>query len=140
RMLQIAQGNLQGAIADQIRSSRIGRELGMTLAEYFSEVNLGEMLCQAGDAHAASPHVRRAIEIERAHPDVGTRPVALLLWARLLAWQGDRAPARAALEEVRALDRAAAASGNSAGILTASEQVLVDTVELATRTAEPVEI
>jgi tetratricopeptide (TPR) repeat protein len=140
RMLQIAQGNLDGAIADQLRFVRIGRELGMTLAEYYSEWNLGEMLCQAGDAGGAEPHVRRAIEIERAHPEVGTRPIAVLLQARLHAWLGDASSARAALEQVRSLEQAAAERGRSSGLLTASEQVLADTVEASTRAAEPAEL
>ena len=140
RMLQIAQGRLDAAVADQLRFVRIGRELGLTLAEYYSVFNLGEMFCQAGDAASAEPHVRRAVEIEEAHPEVGTRPIALLLQARLQAWRGDRDAARATLGQVRKKLAEADRKGSRAGMLVSSEGVLADAVDLGTRTATAAEI
>lgn len=140
RMLQIAQGRLDAAVADQLRFVRIGRELGLTLAEYYSEINLGEMFCQAGDAASALPHVQRALEIEKAHPEVGTRPLAVLLEARLHAWRGDAEAARAGLANLRAQLSLSLERGARAGGLFPAEQVLADAVDLATRRATTAEI
>ena len=133
RNLWVARNNLKGALADQERFMHLGRELGMTGWEYYAEFNMGELLYQAGHATEAAPHIARAIELERRHPEVTPRPWALLLHARMLAFVGEDARARAMLEDVR---NALTQSGTE---LLPSEEVLFSLVELATREASPEE-
>jgi hypothetical protein len=133
RNLWVARNNLKGALADQQRFMVLGRELGMTGWEYYAEFNMGELLYQAGHATEAEPHITRAIELERRHPEVTPRPWALLLHARMLAFVGANERARALLEDIR---HALAQSGTE---LLPSEEVLFSLVELATREASPEE-
>ncbi len=89
----MARRDLANALKDQERFMHLGRELGVVGWEYFAEHNLGELYYQAGDAAAAEPHITRAIELERRHLEVAARPWALLLHARVLAWEGRSAQA-----------------------------------------------
>ena len=139
RNLWIARRDLTRALADQERFMQIGRELGMAGWEYFAEHNLGELLYQAGAPEAAAPHVLRAIEIERLHPEVAPRPWALLLHARLLAFQGHPQPARARLRELHTALARASREGRTGAALTPSEEVLASMVDLATRPSSPAE-
>ena len=111
----------------------LGRELGMVGWEYFAEHNMGELLYQAGDAETAAPHIARAIELERHHPEMAHRPWALLLQARALAYTGQDEKARALLTEIR---RTLEQTGAE---FTPSEEVLFSAVELTTRDASPEE-
>ena len=135
RNLWIARRDLARALADQERFMQLGRELGMAGWEYFAEHNLGELLYQAGAPEAALPHVLRAIELERLHPEVAPRPWALLLHARLLAFQGHSYPARARLQELHTTLARAGRAGRTGATLTPSEEVLASMVDLATRPA-----
>jgi tetratricopeptide (TPR) repeat protein len=100
--------------------------------EYFAEHNLGELYYQAGDSAAAAPHIARAIELERQHPEVASRPWGLLLHARVLAWEGNHAQARERLGQVRE----ALARQRQPGSLSASEEVLFSMVELTAQEAD----
>ncbi|MBN1207359.1 MAG: protein kinase [Myxococcaceae bacterium] len=131
RNLWVARKDLINAVKDQERFMHLGRELGMVGWEYFAEHNLGELYYQAGDTLAAAPHIARAIELERQHLEVAARPWALLLHARVLAWEGQHARARERLGQVRE----ALAQHRHALELSASEEVLFAMVELATREA-----
>lgn len=111
----------------------LGRELGMVGWEYFAEHNMGELLLQSGDAEAATPHIARAIELERHHPEMASRPWALLLKARALAYTGENERARELLTDIR---RTLKQSGAE---FSPSEEVIFCTVELATRDASPEE-
>jgi serine/threonine protein kinase/tetratricopeptide (TPR) repeat protein len=133
RNLWVARKDLANALKDQERFMHLGRELGMVGWEYFAEHNLGELHYQAGDTAAAAPHITRAIELERQHPEVASRPWALLLHARVLAWEGQSTQARERLGQVRE----ALAQRHHAVGLSASEQVLFDMVELTTQDASP---
>jgi tetratricopeptide (TPR) repeat protein len=133
RNLRVARGDLPGALRDQEHFMRLGRELGLVGWEYFAEYNMGELLYQAGDVAAALPHIHRAIHLEQRHQEVAPRPWALLLHARVLAWMGEDARARARLAEVR---QGVASTGAR---LSPSEDVLLGLVELATRMASPEE-
>jgi len=132
RNLWVSRKDLSSALKDQERFMHLGRELGMVGWEYFAEHNLGELHYQAGDAAAAAPHIARAIELERQHPEVAPRPWALLLHARVLAWEGQYAQARERLGQVRA----ALAGQRQASALSPSEEVLFAMVELTTRDAD----
>ncbi len=134
RNLWVARNELSRALEDQQRFKQLGRELGMTGWEYFAEHNLGELYAQAGDAQAAAPHITRAMELERAHPEVAPRPWGLLLHARVLAYEGKEEPARQALHAIQqVLARRPGAEFSPA------ESVLSSLVELATRPARPEE-
>ncbi|HYI02045.1 serine/threonine-protein kinase PknK [Hyalangium sp.] len=135
RNLWVSRKDLASALKDQERFMHLGRELGMVGWEYFAEHNLGELHYQAGDAAAAEPHIARAIELERQHPEVAPRPWALLLHARVLAWEGQSARASERLVQVRE----ALAQQRQASALSPSEEVLYAMVELATREALPEE-
>jgi tetratricopeptide (TPR) repeat protein len=132
RNLWVSRKDLANAVKDQERFMHLGRELGMVGWEYFAEHNLGELHYQAGDAVAAAPHIARAIELERQHPEVAPRPWALLLHARVLAWEGQYAQARERLAQVRE----ALARQRQASALSPSEEVLFSMVELTTQDAD----
>ncbi|WNG33539.1 protein kinase [Archangium violaceum] len=129
RNLWVARNDFQGAMQDQVRFMHLGRELGMVGWEYFAEHNMGELLLQAGDAEAAAPHIARAIELERHHPEMAPRPWALLLQARALAYAGRNEKARELLTEIRQTLKQSGAE------FSPSEEVIFSTVELATRDA-----
>ena len=133
RNLWVARKELARALKDQERFMHLGRELGMVGWEYFAEHNLGELHYQAGDAEAAAPHIARAIALERRHPEVASRPWALLLQARALAWTGRHTRAREVLAQVRQVME----EGPPGVELSPSEEVLFSMVELATRDASP---
>lgn len=139
RNLWVARKDLTRALEDQRQFMRLGRELGMVGWEYFAEYNLGELLYQAGKLEEAESHIKRAVELERGHPEVAPHPVAALLRARLRAYQGERVHARALLEEVAEAVAKARAQGRDGAELAPSDQVLFDAVELATRDAGPAE-
>ncbi|ATB42118.1 protein kinase [Cystobacter fuscus] len=129
RNLWVAREDLQSALRDQERVMQLGRELGMVGWEYFAEYNMGELLYQAGDTQAALPHITRAIELERRNPEVAPRPSALLLEARVLAFSGEDARAREVFTAVcQEVERGGAR-------FSPSEEVLLQSVELATREA-----
>lgn len=131
RNIMIARKDVPRALDDQRSFMRIGRELGFVIAEFVGEFNLGELNYQSGDLDAAESHARRAVAIERRHPEVVGRPVAALLHARLLAYRGQSGEARALLEGIRA----------TLGPLSfsASDEVLACMVDLSTRVAAPAE-
>jgi tetratricopeptide (TPR) repeat protein len=133
RNLWVARNDFQGAMQDQVLFMHLGRELGMVGWEYFAEHNMGELLLQAGDAEAAAPHIARAIELERHHPEMAPRPWALLLQTRALAYTGQNEKARELLTEIR---RTLKQSGAE---FSPSEEVIFSTVDLATRDASPEE-
>ncbi|WP_224364971.1 serine/threonine-protein kinase [Hyalangium versicolor] len=133
RNLWVARKDLTSAIKDQERFMHLGRELGVVGWEYFAEHNLGELYYQAGDTASAAPHIARAIELERQHVEVAARPWALLLHARVLAWEGQFIRARERLGQVR---EALAQRRHPVG-LSPSEEVLFVMVELTTREAAP---
>ncbi len=130
RNLWVARNDLPRALEDQQRFKQLGRELGMAGWEYFAEHNLGELYYQAGDTPAAAPHVARAMELEREHPEVAPRPWGLLLHARVLAYEGKEEAARQAL---RAIQQVMAERPGAQ--FSPSEDVLLSLVDLATRPA-----
>jgi tetratricopeptide (TPR) repeat protein len=111
----------------------LGRELGFVPAEYFGELNVCELLYQAGQLDAAAEHARRAIEIEERHPEVASRPTAVLRLARIEAYRGHDAAARGLLARIEESVGKARAEGRTSGALSAAEEVLVGMVDLATR-------
>jgi tetratricopeptide (TPR) repeat protein len=136
RNLLVAQGDLAGAVRDQLESVRLGRELGLISTEYMAEYNLAELHYQAGDAAGAEPHLRRGVEIEERYPAVAPLPMSVLLWSRLLAASGDVAEARRRHDEFRARLERSRTRGVDLG---PAEAVLADMVDLATREASDAE-
>jgi eukaryotic-like serine/threonine-protein kinase len=135
RNLSVARGDLEEAVSDQLEARHIARELGHLGWEYYSEYNLAELFYQASYLERAAPHLARAEEIERSHPEAAPGPLALLLRARTLLLEGDLAGARGHLDRFR--ESLARGWGNSeAG---PSEAILADMVELGTRPAEDAE-
>ena len=97
--------------------------------EYYSEYNLAELYYQVADLERLAPHLSRAEEIERSHPEAAPGPLGLLLRARTRLLVGDLGGARSSLgqfREARILGWADSEAGPS-------EAVLADMVELATR-------
>jgi tetratricopeptide (TPR) repeat protein len=133
RNLWIARNDFQGAMRDQERFMQLGRELGMVGWEYFAEHNMGELLYQVGNTEEAAPHIARAIELERRHPEMAPRPWALLLQARALAYTGQRERARELLADIRQTLRQSGSEFNP------TEEVIFSAVELSTRDASPTE-
>ncbi len=133
RNLWVARNDLQGAMQDQERFMHLGRELGMVGWEYFAEHNMGELLYQAGRVAEALPHITRAIELEKHHPEMAPRPWAQLLKARSLAYNGQRDKAGELLRDIR---RTLKQSGAE---FTPSEEVLFSAVELTARDASDTE-
>jgi tetratricopeptide (TPR) repeat protein len=131
RNLWVARGALDRAVEDLASLLRIGRDLGMVGIEYLGRFNLGELLYQAGDLEEAEGHVLHAVDIERRHPEVAARPLARLLWSRLLARRGDLDGARGLLGEVRAVEEEARRAGRDGALLGASDRILARMVELA---------
>lgn len=133
RNILVANKDLAGAIADQRAFRDIGRELGLSLPEYYAEYNLGELHYQSGDPSLAYPFAARAVRFEEWMPAIAPRPVARLLEARLAAWQGLAKEASGKLLLVRASTQKARAAGHAAGLLLPAEEVLASMVELASR-------
>lgn len=135
RNLMVANKDLAGAIADQRAFRDLGRELGLSLPEYYAEFNLAELHYQSGDLTLAFPFAARAVRFEEWMPSIAPRPVARLLEARLAAWQGLDKEANAKLVLVRASTEKARAAGQPSGLLLPSEEVLASMVELSSRPA-----
>jgi hypothetical protein len=136
RWVRIARHDVAGAIDDQEKLMRLGREIGVLLTEYFGEWDLGVLLYQSGNLGAAAEHARRAVAIEERHPEIAqTAPVAKLALARILAYGGNDAEAREVLARIHTTLHHAAAEGRVSGALAPSEAVLMSMVDLATREA-----
>ena len=133
RNLWVARNDFKGAMEDQERFMHLGREMGMVGWEYFAEHNMGELLYQVGDAEAADPHITRAIELEKRHPEMAPRPWALLLRARTLAYTGQQERARELLADIRQTLK------QSGSEFSPTEEVIFSAVELSTREASPEE-
>ncbi|WP_428265217.1 protein kinase domain-containing protein [Haliangium sp.] len=118
------------AATDGLRCRQIGRELGQSEIEYASSYNLAELRYFAGDLDAAWPDLRRAVEIE---PSNSTKPLSLLLQARLFAYADRRAHARNTLETIRENQNQARSMGDMDALFLESEEVLFSMAELATR-------
>jgi tetratricopeptide (TPR) repeat protein len=118
------------AAADAERCRQIGRELGHSELEYVSSYNLAEIHYLSGDLEAAWPHLRRAVEIEPAN---STKPLSLLLQARLLAYADRRTAARNVIESIRENQTQARTMGDMDALFLESEEVLFQMAELATR-------
>jgi len=134
--VRVARHDVDGAIDDQQTLMRIGREVGILLAEYFGEQNIGLLLYFAGDLERAAEHARRAMGIEERHPEVARgAPVGMLTLARIYAYRGEIAQARDLLRRIEAAVRSPEADGAAAVPLTPSQQVTLRMVDLATRDA-----
>ncbi|HWN69466.1 MAG TPA: hypothetical protein VNM90_17615, partial [Haliangium sp.] len=118
------------AAADGLRCLQIGRELGHSEVEYVSAYNLAELYYHTGQLESAWPHLRRAVEIEPAN---STKPMSLLLQARLLAYDNRRMAARSVIESIRENQSQARAMGDMDALFLESEEVLFQMAELATR-------
>ena len=139
RQLWIGRGDVARAVIDTKRSIQIAREIGFVAGCFMGEYNLGELLYQAGDAAAAEEHVRRAVDLEQKRLSGIPRPVAELLEARVLAFLGRDADARARYEGIAAVQTEAEQTGQSEKLLMPNERVLLSLVDLCTRAATPEE-
>jgi len=139
RTLWLARRNLDRALEDTRHGIKIAREIGLVVATFGGEFNLGELLYQAGDADAAWPHVQHAVEIEAKGLSPYKRPAARLLEARLLAYLGRDQEARKLVDELTAMQAAAERAGDAESQLFPPEQVLLRLVDLCTREATEAE-
>jgi eukaryotic-like serine/threonine-protein kinase len=128
RELWIAQNNVERAVIDGLRSQRIGREIGQIGVEYVTSYNLAELYYYAGEGEAASPHIRRAVEIE---PSCAPKPLARLLEARLLVLAGDFKAAGAAIAHIHAAQARSHEQGDANALFAESDAVLLAMVELS---------
>jgi tetratricopeptide (TPR) repeat protein len=124
-------GETDLAIRGLHQSIRIARELGHLDSEYYAQYNLAELHYHLEEPARSAPHLERAEEIERAHPEAAPGPLGRLLRARALLHAGDLDGAVAALARYRD----ARAAGWAGRELPPAEAVLAGMVELATRGA-----
>ncbi|MCG8418509.1 MAG: protein kinase [Proteobacteria bacterium] len=136
RVLRIARGEIEQAVQDGLRGIELGRDLGVAEVEYIGEFNLGELLYLSGDFDAARPHVERAVELESRRPSGAGRPMAELLMARLLAFEGKYAPARAIVDRLETQQNRARSDGHTEALFLPSEQLLFAMVDLVDRDAD----
>jgi tetratricopeptide (TPR) repeat protein len=139
RPLWLARRNVERALEDTRRGIAIAREIGVVVATFGGEFNVGELLYQAGEADEAHPPIQRAVEIERKGVSGYKRPAARLLEARLLAYLGRDEEARRLLDEITAIQSEAERSGDAESLLFPPEQVLLRLVDLCTRDASEAE-
>ena len=135
RNVLVARGDVQAAIADQKEFMEIGREIGLALSAYYGEYNQAELLYQAGDVKTANEHAARAAALESGSPEMASRPVASLLRARLMAFEGLVEESRKLLGEIEESIGRSRSDGRASGALLPSEEVLASMVDLATREA-----
>jgi tetratricopeptide (TPR) repeat protein len=139
RPLWLARRNVERALEDTRRGIAIAREIGVVVATFGGEFNVGELLYQAGEADEAHPPIQRAVEIERKGISGYKRPAARLLEARLLAYLGRDEEARRLLDEITAIQTEAHRTGDAESLLFPPEQVLLRLVDLCTRDATDAE-
>jgi tetratricopeptide (TPR) repeat protein len=136
RNILVARKDVLGACKDLEAFMQIGRELGIVRTEYIAEYNLGEILYQTGDLERSLAHARRVIEIESRHAEIASGgPIAVLLLARIEAYGGRDAQARQLLADIQRSLQRANEEGRASGAFTASEQVLFEMADLASRDA-----
>ena len=139
RPLWLARRNLERALEETRRGIQIAREIGVVVATFGGEFNVGELLYQAGEPDEAHPPIQRAVEIERKGLSGYKRPAARLLEARLLAYLGRDAEARTLVDEITAIQKEAERTGDAESLLFPPEQVLLRLVDLCTRDATDAE-
>jgi tetratricopeptide (TPR) repeat protein len=140
RSVRIGRHDVAGAIEDLEKMMRIGREVGMILAEYWGEFELAMLLYQSGEADRSIEHARRALAIECRHPEVArSAPIALLALARIEAYRGRCGESRRLLNDIHESLQNALKEGRTSGALTPSQAVLVSMVDLATRDSTTLE-
>ena len=139
RPLWLARRNLERALEETRRGIQIAREIGVVVATFGGEFNVGELLYQAGEPDEAHPPIQRAVEIERKGISGYKRPAARLLEARLLAYLGRDEEARRLVDEITAIQTEAERTGDAESLLFPPEQVLLRLVDLCTRDATDAE-
>jgi len=139
RPLWLARRNVERALEETRRGIQIAREIGVVVATFGGEFNVGELLYQAGKPDEAHPPIQRAVEIERKGLSGYKRPAARLLEARLLAYLGRDDEARRLVDEISAIQTNAEKTGDAESLLFPPEQVLLRLVDLCTRDATDAE-
>ena len=121
-------------------ASEIAREIGVVVATFGGEFNVGELLYQAGEPDDARPPVQRAVEIEAQ----GASPVTSA--RRRACWRPGCSPTSVAtrrprrlVDEITAIQTEAERTGDAESLLIPSEQVLLRLVDLCTRDATDAE-
>ncbi len=136
RAIRIARRDAPGLIEDQQTVMRMGRELGILIYDYYGEYEIAVLHYQGGDLEAAAQHGRRAMAFEDRHPDVvGSTLIATLILARIHAYAGEEAEARAMLRRLERAVPTPPSEGRASDALTPSQAVLISMVDLATREA-----
>jgi tetratricopeptide (TPR) repeat protein len=139
RQLWLARRNVERALEEMRRGMQIAREIGVVVATFGGEFNVGELLYQAGEPDEAHAPIQRAVEIERKGISGYKRPLARLLEARLLAYLGRDEEARRLVDEITAIQTEAVRTGDAESLLVPPEQVLLRLVDLCTRDATDAE-
>lgn len=133
RVIHIARKRVDLAIEDSLRCIELGRELGIAEFEYACSYNVGELQYLAGDARGAWPHVHRAVELESRRPTGVGRPLAELLRARLLAFEGRQDALRPLVLRLHEQQARAQADGLGEAVFLPTEQLLLDMVTMIAR-------
>jgi tetratricopeptide (TPR) repeat protein len=139
RPLWLARRNVERALEETRRGIQIAREIGVVVATFGGEFNVGELLYQAGEPDEAHPPIQRAVEIERKGLSGYKRPAARLLEARLLAYLGRDEEARRLVDEITTMQTEAERAGDAESFLFPPEKVLLKMVDLCTRDATDAE-
>jgi hypothetical protein len=130
--LWIARNDRARFIEDVERTAACGHRMGHAAIERQAFFNSAYYFYWRGEFASALVPVRRTIEIEETHlRERGFRPDAKVLLARILWGQGEQAPARALVAELRAQQAALRAQApQSEGLLLPNDETILDVITL----------
>jgi tetratricopeptide (TPR) repeat protein len=130
-VLWFARQDAEKLFADLEEAARIFREIGAAMFECLTVLNMGEVKYAIDELRSAAELVERSIDLAvrlwgNESSEVSRREV---LAARVALYRGDRSDARRLVDRVGARS----SSGGPGAALSASEQILYEMVDLATR-------
>jgi hypothetical protein len=129
--------DIESLTRDLQRVREIARETGFAPLEFHVEFNLGEVSYCTGDVGAAEEHANRAVALSgQLWGDTAQRFRAELLLARAALYRGDGAAAHRLLQSIRERVGQAVSAGRKDAELIATDELLAQMVELATRQAD----
>jgi tetratricopeptide (TPR) repeat protein len=111
----------------------LARRVGSLPIEVHSRTNMALFLYWHNDLDAASPHVRRLIEVEEMHLGEANRPDGRLLEARLTWARQEEAATRRQVEAIVKHQQWARQEGKTDAVLQPTEQMLLEVLGLALR-------
>ena len=140
-MLWVMTNDAGRALGDYQRIIQIAREHGFALAELLAAKDLAELHFMLGHADEAEPHVTRAIDmaIQTLGPWANRVFNAEVLLARIKWYRGEVDAARELASRIADRQAEAQATGRPDALVSPTERILLDLVELAARRAPDAE-